>query len=62
MLLCIPILISRGGTHTTYTYYYGDIIAAKLNTAGNFEWFEKRSPKAKKAGSGRGTMSFKACI
>ena len=49
---------SRGRTTTTYTYYYGDIFAAKLNTAGNFEWMRK-IPKSQKGSSGRGTMSFK---
>src|SRR5258705_7623852 len=49
---------SRGGTRTTYTYYYGDIIASKINAAGNFEWLRK-IPKSQKGSSGRGTMRFK---
>lgn len=49
---------SRGRTTTTYTYYYNDILAAKINAAGQFEWM-KKIPKRQKGSNGRGTMSFK---
>ena len=49
---------SKGNTRTTYTYYYGDIIASRINAAGNFEWMRK-IPKSQRGSSGRGTMSFK---
>ena len=49
---------SRGITHTTYTYYYEDILGAKINAAGNFEWLRK-IPKKQRGSAGTGTMSFK---
>lgn len=49
---------SRGFTTTTYTYYYEDILGAKINAAGQFEWLRK-IPKKQKGSRGRGTMSFK---
>jgi len=49
---------SRGMTHTTYTYYYEDILGAKISKAGNFEWLRKL-PKKQRGGNGRGTMSYK---
>jgi hypothetical protein len=49
---------SRGNTTTTYTYYYEDILASKINASGNFEWLRK-IPKKQKGSNGRGTMSFK---
>ena len=49
---------SSGFTTTSYTYFYEDILAAKINAAGNFEWLRK-IPKKQRGGSGRGTMSFK---
>jgi hypothetical protein len=49
---------SRGHTTTYYTYYYEDIIGAKINALGNFEWLRK-IPKKQRGSSGRGTMGFK---
>jgi hypothetical protein len=49
---------SNGRSYTTYTYYYGDIIGAKVNPAGSMEWLRK-IPKQQKGSRGRGTMSFK---
>jgi len=49
---------TNGGTRTTYNYYYQDIIAAKINPAGDFDWVRK-IPKRQRGTSGRGTMSFK---
>ncbi len=49
---------SRGNSRTTYTYYYEDIIAAKIAASGNFEWLRK-VPKKQRGTNGRGTMSFK---
>ena len=49
---------SRGNTYTSYTYYYEDILGAKINAKGNFEWLRK-IPKKQKSDRGRGTLSFK---
>jgi len=49
---------SRGMMHTTYTYYYEDILGARISKTGNFEWLRK-VPKKQRGGSGRGTMSYK---
>ncbi len=49
---------NNGATYTTYTYYYEDILASKINVAGNFAWVRK-IPKKQKGSSGRGTMSYK---
>jgi hypothetical protein len=49
---------SSGYTRVTYTYYYEDILAARVNSRGDFEWMRK-IPKRQRGGSGRGTMSFK---
>lgn len=49
---------SRGHTTTTYTYYYEDILGAKISKAGHFEWLRKM-PKKQKGTNGRGTMSYK---
>ncbi len=49
---------SNGSTYTTYTYYYEDILASKINANGNFAWV-KKIPKKQRGNSGRGTMSFK---
>jgi hypothetical protein len=49
---------SNGSTYTTYTYYYEDILASKINAAGNFAWVRK-IPKKQRGSSGRGTMSYK---
>jgi hypothetical protein len=32
---------SKGITHTTYTYYYNDIIAFKIGLGGDFDWVQK---------------------
>lgn len=39
-------------------YYYGDIIASKIDASGNFQWLRK-IPKNQRGTAGRGTMSFK---
>lgn len=49
---------SRGNTRTTYTYYYEDILGAKISASGNFEWLRKL-PKKQRGSNGRGTMSYK---
>jgi hypothetical protein len=49
---------SSGYTRVTYTYYYNDIYAAKVNASGQFEWMRK-IPKRQRGSAGRGTMSFK---
>jgi hypothetical protein len=46
----------RGSTYTTY--YYDDILGAKINAAGKFEWL-KKIPKRQKGGTGMDAMSFK---
>ncbi len=48
----------RGNWTYYYTYYYEDILGAKINAAGQFEWLRK-IPKKQKGGMGRGGMSFK---
>ncbi|MBX3242196.1 MAG: hypothetical protein KIT80_14495 [Chitinophagaceae bacterium] len=42
----------------TITYHYNDILAARLNAAGDFEWIRKVA-KNQRGTRGRGTMSFK---
>lgn len=49
---------SNGGWTTTYTSYYEDILGARINAAGKFEWLRK-IPKKQRGGYSRGTMSFK---
>jgi hypothetical protein len=49
---------SRGNSRTTYTYYYEDILGAKISKTGNFEWLRK-VPKKQRGANGRGTMSYK---
>lgn len=49
---------SSGYTTYTYTYYYEDMLGAKINASGKFEWLRK-IPKKQRGSSGRGTMSFK---
>jgi hypothetical protein len=49
---------TSGYTRITYTYYYEDILAARVNAAGGFEWMRK-IPKRQRGASGRGTMGFK---
>jgi hypothetical protein len=48
----------NGSTRTTVTYYNEDIIAAKINKSGSFDWVRK-IPKRQQGGRGIGTMSFK---
>lgn len=40
------------------TYYYEDMLGAKIDASGKFEWLRK-IPKRQKGAAGRGTMSFK---
>ena len=47
-----------GSSRTTYTYHYDDILASKIDAAGNFLWM-KKIPKRQQGTMGRGTMSFK---
>lgn len=49
---------SRGNTRTYYTYYYEDILGAKISKTGNFDWLRKL-PKKQRGTNGRGTMSYK---
>ncbi|MBG9378092.1 hypothetical protein I5907_17780 [Panacibacter sp. DH6] len=48
----------NGSIRTTYTYYYEDIYAAKIDAAGKFLWMRK-IPKKQRGTAGTGTMSFK---
>ena len=48
----------RGYTTYSTTYYYEDMLGAKINESGKFEWLRK-IPKKQKGSNGRGTMSFK---
>lgn len=49
---------STGSTRTTYSYFYEDIIASKINAAGKFEWVRK-IPKQQRGTRGQGTMGYK---
>lgn len=49
---------SRGFTRTYYTYYYEDILGAKISKTGKFDWLRKL-PKKQRGSNGRGTMSYK---
>ncbi len=49
---------STGYSTYTYTYHYEDMLGAKINASGKFEWLRK-IPKTQRGGNGRGTMSFK---
>ncbi len=49
---------STGNIITRTYYYYEDMLAAKVNAAGKFDWVRK-IPKRQTGGNGRGTMSFK---
>ncbi|MEO6230515.1 MAG: hypothetical protein ABJB11_02635 [Ferruginibacter sp.] len=49
---------ATGMTYSSTIYYYGDILAAKIDTKGDFQWLRK-IPKNQVGGAGRGTMSFK---
>lgn len=42
----------------TYTYFYNDILAVRINAAGDFQWVRKIA-KNQRGSRGRGTMSFK---
>lgn len=52
------VYVSSYGTSITYTHYYEDILAARIDAAGKFEWLRK-IPKMQRGDNGRGTMSFK---
>ncbi|MGN6490418.1 MAG: hypothetical protein ACTHLE_00370 [Agriterribacter sp.] len=43
---------------SSYTYHYDDVLAAKVNAAGEIEWLRK-IPKRQQGSRGKGTMSFK---
>ena len=49
---------SHGYTTYSYTYYYDDILASKINASGAVEWLRK-IPKRQRGSRGRGTMGFK---
>ncbi|MEO5891585.1 MAG: hypothetical protein ABIQ31_15140 [Ferruginibacter sp.] len=49
---------SSGFITYSYTYHYEDMLGAKINASGKFEWLRK-IPKRQSGGGGRGTMSFK---
>lgn len=44
-------------TGSYYTYHYEDILAAKIDAGGNFQWI-KKIPKKQRGSDGRGTMSY----
>lgn len=46
---------SKGRTH--YTYYYNDMLIAKINKDGGLDWMQKLG-KRQKGSAGRGGMSF----
>jgi hypothetical protein len=48
----------HGGYRTSTTYYYDDMLGAKVAANGEFMWLTK-IPKRQKGSNGRGTMSFK---
>lgn len=45
-------------THTSTSYYFNDIIAAKINPDGKLGWM-KKIPKFQRGGAGQGSMSYK---
>lgn len=50
---------SAGGVRTTsYTYYYNDILATKIDASGELSWMIKL-PKRQRGSAGRGSMSYK---
>jgi hypothetical protein len=49
---------SKTGRHENHTYYYGDIIIAKIDPEGNTQWI-KKIQKDQFGYKGKGTMSFK---
>jgi len=48
---------SNGSTRTKTTYYYDDMLAAKINEDGNLAWM-KKLPKRQKGARGIGAMSY----
>lgn len=48
----------NGGARTTFTYHYGDILAAKLAPSGEVSWMRK-IPKDQVGRKGKGGLSFK---
>ncbi len=48
----------KGGLSSEEVYSYGDIIVARINPDGNFEWI-RNIPKNQRGRMGRRTMSFK---
>ena len=48
---------SKGMTHTSYTYYYNDMLMAKIDNTGKLAWM-KKLPKRQKGSRGKGGMSF----
>ncbi len=44
--------------HYSITYYYNDMLGAKIAANGEFQWL-KKIPKRQRGANGRGTMSFK---
>lgn len=48
----------QGGWRYSTTYYYDDILGAKISASGKFEWLRK-IPKRQKGSIGRDAMSFK---
>ena len=49
--------MSSSGTRTTYTYYYGSVYVAKIDSNGKLGWM-KKIPKNQIGSRGRGGMSF----
>jgi hypothetical protein len=49
---------SSGFSRVYYTYHYEDILAARVNASGQFEWMRK-IPKKQRGAQGQGTMGFK---
>ena len=49
---------SRGNSTTTYTYYYEDILGAKISASGNFDWLRK-IPKKQKGTNADATLGYK---
>jgi hypothetical protein len=48
----------NGYTRTYYTYHYNDMLGARIDATGKFQWMRK-IPKQQRGTNGRGTMSFK---
>lgn len=47
----------NGRSSTSYTYYYNDMLVAKIDPAGKLAWM-KKLPKRQQGSGGRGGMSF----